>query len=798
MSAPATELHVFGIRHHGPGSARSLLAALKGLKPDCILIEGPPDGAEALPLAAHEKMEPPVALLVYAPDEPRRAVFYPYAVFSPEWQAIRWGLVNSVPVRFMDLPVAHRFGLDKEAEARAKAEAEAEAGAKAAQVEGGGMAEGCGEEAVEPEPEPKPKPKQPHPRQDPLRWLAEAAGYNDGERWWEHLVESRRDSRDLFAAILEAMTALRKELPPLEDPDEAREEVLREAHMRAVIRGAAREGAARIAVVCGAWHAPVLAGCLAGRREADAGLPAPSARDDAAALKGLPRTKVAATWIPWTYGRLAAESGYGAGVISPGWYHHLWTHPTRLSERWLTRVAKLLRKEDLDASAAQTIEAVRLTEALAAIRGRPLPGLEELNEACRTVFCFGSSLPLGIIRERLIIGEELGRIPETAPTVPLQQDLAREQKRLRLPPKALAESKELDLREANDLDRSRLLHRLDLLSLPWGSTERARGKGTFKEIWRLEWKPEFAIALIDASRWGNTVSEAASARVCDLAGRAPDLPALTGLIDGVLLADLPEAAAHVMRKLQDQAAVTSDVAHLMDALPPLAGVLRYGNVRRTDTELIGQVVSGLVARICIGLVPACGSLNDEAAAGMHERIGRVHEAMVLLQSRDYAASWQATLARLAGVPNVHGLIAGRCVRLLLDARALAAGEAGSRLSLALSTANEPAQAAAWIEGFLKDSGAILIHDDGLWALLDEWVGGLKPDAFVQVLPLLRRTFGTFAAAERRMMGERARQGGRPPALAGAAAAAGELDAARAEAVLPLVRSLLGLEAGDGR
>src|SRR5581483_3327518 len=119
-----------------------------------------------------------------------------------------------------------------------------------------------------------------------------------------------------------------------------------------------------IAVVCGAWHAPV----LAEERW-------PPAKDDAALLKGLPKTKVAATWVPWTHGRLGYESGYGAGVRSPGWYHHLWASKDHVAERWMTRVARLLRDEGLDASSASAIEAVRLAEALAALRDRHLPGL---------------------------------------------------------------------------------------------------------------------------------------------------------------------------------------------------------------------------------------------------------------------------------------------------------------------------------------------------------------------------------------------------------------------------------------
>ncbi|MEL7246692.1 MAG: DUF5682 family protein, partial [Cyanobacteria bacterium J06573_2] len=138
--------------------------------------------------------------------------------------------------------------------------------------------------------------------EDPLGLLAEAAGYSDGERWWEHMVETRGDSGDsgdLFPAILEAMTAVREEMPASENPIEAK----REAHMRKTIRAAQKEGFERIAVVCGAWHAPALSQM-------------PAVKEDTALLKGLPKKKVQATWIPWTYGRLSYSSGYGAGIES--------------------------------------------------------------------------------------------------------------------------------------------------------------------------------------------------------------------------------------------------------------------------------------------------------------------------------------------------------------------------------------------------------------------------------------------------------------------------------------------------
>src|SRR5262245_25615775 len=99
-------VHLFGIRHHGPGSAASLVAALDALQPTAVLIEGPPEGDALISYAAAPDMRPPVALLAYAKDDPGNAVFFPFAVFSPEWQAMRWSLRQQRPVRFIDWPVA--------------------------------------------------------------------------------------------------------------------------------------------------------------------------------------------------------------------------------------------------------------------------------------------------------------------------------------------------------------------------------------------------------------------------------------------------------------------------------------------------------------------------------------------------------------------------------------------------------------------------------------------------------------------------------------------------------------------
>src|SRR3954470_19662369 len=95
---------VLGIRHHGPGSARSVLAELERVRPAVILIEGPSDADSLLPMIADAGLVPPVALLAYDPARPRVSAFWPFGAFSPEWQALRWPAANGFPARFCDLP----------------------------------------------------------------------------------------------------------------------------------------------------------------------------------------------------------------------------------------------------------------------------------------------------------------------------------------------------------------------------------------------------------------------------------------------------------------------------------------------------------------------------------------------------------------------------------------------------------------------------------------------------------------------------------------------------------------------
>jgi len=740
---------VLPIRHHGPGSARSLTAELDRLQPSAVLIEGPADADPVLALAADPGMVPPVALLAYALDEPRVSAFWPYAVFSPEWQALAWADAHEVPARFCDLPaaviLAHR-GSVAEAAPRESGQQEASA------------AQG-----------------------DPIGLLAAAAGYDDAERWWDDVIESRLEGRSPFAALTDAMAELRAQ-SPAPSGDQLHEQ-RREAHMRQILRAALKDTTGTVAVVCGAWHAPALAGKL------------PPASADAALLRGMPKRKAALSWVPWTHSRLAAASGYGAGITSPGWYHHLFTTPEQTVVRWLTKVARVLREHDLPVSSAHIIEAARLADTLAALRHRPLAGLAEVSEATNAVMCDGDAIAASFVTRDLVVGELLGAVPDSAPIVPLEADLRAQARTLRLKIDPLQRTLALDLRKDTDRSRSVLLHRLTALGIGWGAVtaDQVRGTGTFHETWTLRWRPELAVAIIDAAPWGSTVATAATAKIIDAAHSAGELAAVTAAVECVLLADLPDALAPVLRALDAKAAADSDVAHLMAAVPALVRAVRYGDVRGTDTAAMAAVVGALTCRICAGLPAAVTSLADDAAARLRVALDGMHAALAL-HAQDQRGSaardqWIAALTVLAGRRDVHGLVAGRIVRLLTDAGVLPREEAARRFAVHLSMGVPAAGKAAWVEGFLAGGGLLLVHDREPLAVLDGWVTTLAGQEFTDVLPLLRRTFGGFTAPERANLAAAVRH-----LTSGMPVRAGldeSVDAGRAAGVLRTVAAILG-------
>lgn len=699
----AADVSIFGIRHHGPGSAARLVEALDALAPATVLIEGPADASELLPMLADPQMAPPVALLAYAEDDPARASFHPFADYSPEYQAARWASAHGAALRFIDLPASDRLS--------------------------GPAGMGADEAPAAAETDPIAR--------DPIGALAAAAGYADGESWWSDVIEENPSPGQIFAAVADAMTALRAETATLSAGEAARE-----AHMRLEIARAAGESDGPVAVVCGAWHVPALTGKrpLAADREL---------------LKGRPRAKVRITWAPWTAPRLARASGYGAGVVAPGWFGHLWATRGRDDREavWLSRVAGLLREAGHLVSTASVIEAQRLGAALAALRNRPAPGFEELCEAAIACLCGGERALWRTIEAELLIGSSVGAIPAATPLAPLLEDLQRWQKQVRLKPEALERPLTLDLRSESGLARSTLLHRLAVLDAPWGRlADAGRSRGTFRENWVLAWRPEFSIQLVENLVYGSTIAEAAAGKLVESIAREDELGAVATLVRDAMTAGLPRAVDAGVAVLEQKAALTSDCEALLDALPPMADIIRYGEARAGSVGHLAALMPRMTLQAALALPYAARNLDAEAAARLRGLIVRAERAIELAQlEADVVASWRAALGALLADGRATPLVAGAAAQLLYEAGQLGAEAAADLLGRMLSPGAPVADAAGFFEGFLDGAGRRLVHDAALRDAVDRWLTSLDEAAFTANLPLFRRVFSALDRVERRRL-----------------------------------------------
>ncbi len=716
-------LTVFGIRHHGAGSASSLRNALAALQPDCILIEGPPDANDIIEYVVNEDLVPPIALLVYNPNNLKQGAYYPFAHFSPEWQAMKYGVEKEVPTSFMDLPRTIAFSLDQQNGKKQQ---------KIIQFEQTNLGEKNAEEK--------------EIAKDPLGYMAKIAGYEDSERWWDVTFESANNPSEIFESILSLMGELRDAVKanPLR-------ELQREAYMRSCIRAAEKEGFQNIAVICGAWHAPVLAKYKTYK-----------ASSDKQFLKGIKKLKTKVTWVPWTYKRISKQSGYGAGVVSPAWYELLFDKSEEVTVQWMSKAAQLLRQEGLPASSAHVIEAVRLADSLAALRNLSVPGINELREAAIAILCAGESTPLKIIEEKLIIGDKMGSVPDEIPVVPLQQDLNACIKAARLTKEKNAfESveKKLDLRKPSNLLASHLIHRLNILGIPWGSPLETskHTKGSFKEIWSLEWDPDFAIRIIEAGMWGNTVYEAATNYVLANKNKQSTLAGLTQLIEAALNADLAEVIVGLTDELTNQSALTKDIFNLMEAMPSLVNIIRYGSSRQLNLDAVTTVIDQIIPRICIGLPNACINIDETIATETFKKIIEVNRAIHTLNEPKHIQVWYDALEKIMGM-TVNGILVGLSTRILFDKRFIDVEVASTYMHLALSKGNDALFSAQWIEGFLNGSGLLLIYNENLWQIVDDWLDSLAEERFMEILPVLRRTFAQFSHPERQKMMELAKRG----------------------------------------
>ncbi|MFT4295968.1 MAG: DUF5682 family protein [Micropruina sp.] len=740
-------VHLVGVRHHSPGCAAALAALLDEVRPAVVLIEGPREYGALLPALADERTKPPVAILSVGD---RSSGFYPLADFSPEWVALRWGSGHGATVEFIDASYADI-----------------------------GEPEGVEVRTLQAE----------HhlARSELIAAVGARLGCRDHDETWEQLFEVRSpqelaDWRRFFADTLAwgALARLDAERDLLDaDGTHAREAVM------AAILDRYRDAPGGVVVVTGAFHTLALLDVLEGAPEAD------WVRAKAGAALDPERE---AWLIRYDFDRLDGLRGYGAGMPAPGFWQRAWqarsagVDPCRFATAIVLEVAGRLRDADEPAGAATAMDAVAQALRLAELRGRGWPGRTDLTDALLSCFVKDDSGLSGAIGEALRAvfgGPELGAIPDGLAAPPLVAEARRAASGLRfLIDDATPRQVSLDTqRKPSHVKRREFLARMRFIGsgfarqLGGADLVQGTGAGLLFEDWEYAWTPLVEASLIAASTRGATIAELVRAGVAErLAEENLGAAGVAGLITELLVMGEPEAlrpALKVLRRCYDDEVHLGSVVNSLHALAGLLaeqGRLPLGAQSGVIADLIGTglaCAAHLIAPLA-GLRPedqprACDDLIAlrslllrlesspvEAPPSPVEAPPSLVELVETLSVSTSSTSDHALrreLRLLRRDPRTPARLHGCLLGLGFCDADLDADELAGASAAHLAPGADADRVAEFLLGLLQAAPDLLLHNPELVDALNAALGAMEPEAFLAVLPDLRRAFTWLKPAE---------------------------------------------------
>jgi hypothetical protein len=720
---------LFPVRHHSPACARALRALARQLRPSTILIEGPSDFNDQLEelFLPHEL---PVAIYSYhrLEDGARRGAFYPFCVYSPEWQALQAARALGAVARFIDLPWA----------------AVAEEGLPSHRYADGELR-----------------------RSEYIPTLCRRLGVEDFDTLWDTLVEI--DPQLTPAQYLERCHTFcyhaRRADEHVPDTD-----LRREAFMADQVRRALAERPGQVLVVTGGFHSYALFELVNGGADcrlqiADCGLGEAGPNNPQSAIRN-PQSPAeqGIALTPYSYERLDSLTGYEAGMPNPGFYHQVWEDreraPGATARRLLAHVARDLRERKQAVSAADLIAVETTARALAALRshaevwrGDLIDGI--LGALVKDELDYGGAHPFLQAVYEAFRGRARGRLAEGTSVPLLVQDLRRELRAHDLEP-ALAEREiDLELVVPEALARSRVLHRLRVLEIAGfdrtGGSDLVRRQDLTRlwERWRIRWSPDFEARAIEAAIYGPTLLDAAGARLQEraAAGERTAEQAALALLDACLMG-LDRLAGEFTARLIELVRADPDFFTLSRATGRLLYLYAYdevlGAAGGTETgallaetftrglwllEGLGQV-QGMERELVDGVATLLQTFERAGA-----RLGLDREELVAVLRRTSAESGPSALLRGASTGALW----------TLGEADTATVQAGMRFCA------QPDQLGDYLTGLFSLARETVQRHPELVASIDDLLMGYNDAAFLEALPALRLAFSYFTPREKHYM-----------------------------------------------
>lgn len=745
----ADGLYFAPVRHHSPACALALQELIREVRPAAVLIEGPDDFDQLLPLLLDAKTLPPVAVLSQAADpngdagSALRSVFFPFCDYSPEWVALRAAAAVGAQIAFIDQPWHALPASD-------------EGGDEARSL----MSEGYLAHSAY------------------LKRLAARSGCRDQDELWDHLFELRaaaalRDWRSLFADVFCycAMARLDYEAEVLE----ADGSLPRERHMAAHVRHWRAKVSGPIVVVSGGFHTIALQQML------DAPAPAPRPAATANPQPG--------NWlIRYSFDRLDALNGYAAGMPSPSYYQWVWEsanagpHGPALQDiaaDCLARLARQSRELGLaeQVSTADVQAAVVQACRIADLRGHAGPGRQDLLDAVRSCFIKGAiadgTSGMAADIQRFFGGSRLGDVPPSAGSPPLLEDARRTALRMGIRlDDSQPRSVRLDIyRKQKHRERSRLLHLMAYLGAGLGEWQSGPDfmantrLELLTEEWRVAWGPLVDARLIALAPAGATLADAAMARLrseeaaLGAQGKARSAAHAVSLLTRACVIGLHQRLdsllAMLAAHLEEDADPVSVIAcgHrlliLWRAREPL-GVQDHGQLR----ALLLRAWSA-----ALYLLPQLADVDADAEAAAIDSLlslralGHAVRTMAGDALPGEPSRWPQQLERIVAARGAAPGVSSAAATLLFLDGEWSEEQLGALLASSFGAGAEAGQAVRALQGMMAAAPELLITQAGVREQVNAILGRWDEQTFITYLPDLRHAFAQLKPQETATLAE---------------------------------------------
>ena len=705
-------MKTFGIRHFSPAGAYFVRQFLDKIKPDLVLIEGPADFDFLIDDIVSKKLVPPFAIMAYTKEAPIDTILYPFAEYSPEYQAILWARENNKECRFFDLESDIMLGFEKKNDGIQEEEIISETNSK---------------KSIE----------------------------IDMEGFWERNLEQSENMDAYRAGSALFGESLRKDTKS-DDKSFARD-IIRESFMKRKINEYIKKGfdLEKIVAITGAFHTSAIESLEGAMSDKE--------------YKGLVRRESNITLMPYSYYRLSKRTGYGAGNAAPAYYELLWQgflngDITYHERKYLSSLAKYMREHGGIVSSAQVIEATRLARELAVIRGGSVPTLEDLKDASITCMGGGSFGEMAIGFAETDIGKKIGSVPQDAMQTSIQSDFTLKLKQLKLEKykELVATPLQLDLRENLrvkseesaflDLNRSFFLYRLVVLGIDFAKIKKSnQDNATWAENWILQWTPEAEIQIVESVLKGDTIADAVAFVLGEKLSEATKISEIAEVIEDAFNCGLPKIVEGAKRSLDEMANGTIAMCDIADTVSKLSNMISFGDIRKLDREPLVPIVKRLCIRASLMLVgeSAC---DDIAAATLADDIQKIHSVFMMQDFWD-ESFWFDKLIELSNRDDLNTKISGLATAILLDAGKIDELTLRMEVSRRLSMGMPAELGANWFAGLSMRNHYALIGRLTLWESLSEYLDTLDEEEFRRSVVFLRRAFVEYSAKEKDMIAE---------------------------------------------